>query len=218
MFRAVLGFAILASLAGGAMQKPLSQEEIDRLNKRCYDARADYWSRLPFADFLPQAILKAHQPDSGWKAIDIGSGTGSLVMWLTNHHYKVLCLDPSDEMVRRTRSLGLETLQTTIQQFSTEEKFDLVVAVLSLIHVPKVEMPTQMDKIASLLNPGGVLALAMIEGNGEGVGETSSSYPRYFSYYTRQEVLELTKGHFSLIEEKRLAGPVTYLIFLFRKN
>lgn len=210
-------FATQTLTADTVMQKP-TRSEIDILNKKCYDARADYWDRLPFPDFLPTAILRAHHPQNTKKALDIGSGTGRLAQWLTNNGYQVLCLDPSDEMVRRTKSMGLATLQKTVQEFSTQEKFDLILAILSLIHVPKSEMPAQIAKIYQMLSPEGVFALAMIGGQGEGVGETTSDFPRYFAYYDRKEILDLTQNHFTLLQEWQTGGPINYLVYLFRKK
>jgi 2-polyprenyl-3-methyl-5-hydroxy-6-metoxy-1,4-benzoquinol methylase len=209
---------VFAITIGSPMQSPSNQPNINELNRKCYDARADYWDRLPFPEFLPQAILRAHDPHGGWKAIDIGSGTGRLASWLANHGYEVLCLDPSGEMVRRTKALGFPTLQSTIQEFTTAEKFDLVLAILSLIHVPKSEMPQQIEKISVMLVSKGVFALAMIKGQGEGVGETASEYPRYFAYYTRQEIMNLTRDRFDLIDELQVNGPVSYIVFVFRKR
>ena len=65
------------------------------------------------------------------------------------------CLDPSDEMVRRCREKGLKTVQTTLQAFQTEEKFAIVIAILSLIHVQKNEFAAQIEKIRSCLEPEG---------------------------------------------------------------
>jgi 2-polyprenyl-3-methyl-5-hydroxy-6-metoxy-1,4-benzoquinol methylase len=195
-----------------AMTFMYQPDEIDALNKKCYDARAAYWDRLPFPAFLPEAIQRNKAP--GQRALDIGSGTGRLAAWLAKEGFQVVCLDPSDEMVRRTKAMGLPTLQTTIQTFQTSEKFDLILAILSLIHVQKKEMPAALAKIWGMLNQDGIFALAMIEGQGEGVGETDSKFPRYFAYYNRQEILDLTAGHFTLLEEYRSGG---YLVFIFKK-
>lgn len=196
----------------------LTTEEIDAINKRCYDINADYWHRLPFADFLPQWIIEFHNPAAGYQALDIGSGTGLLAGWLKKSGFDVLCIDPSDEMVRRSRELGLETIQSTLQQFSTERKFGLIIAVLSLIHVSKHEMRCQIKRIANWLVPGGTFALAMIEGKGEGVGENKSSYPRYFSYYTKEEILNLRSEDFECLACRKTGAPISYLVFIFRKK
>lgn len=203
-------------LALSLMSQPPSPSDWDELNKKCYDARADNWDRLPFASYLPEALLRNKAP--GQKALDIGSGTGRLAAWLASKGFQVLCLDPSDEMVRRTRALGFTTIQTTLQAFNSSDKFDLILAILSLIHVPKKALPTELAKIRDMLNPGGLFALAMIEGQGEGVSETASEYPRFFNYYSRQEILDLTAGQFTLLEEHQTGGSINYLVFIFRIN
>lgn len=195
----------------------ISTGDINALNTQCYNAKAD-WDRMPFADFLPSQILLKHPSDAGMRALEIGSGTGLLALFLQTHGFEVLCLDPSEEMVRRSREKGLTTIQTTLQNFSSKEKFGLVSAVLSLIHVPKREAFVQIRKIADWLNPHGTFILALIEGKGEGIGEKNSNYPRYFSYYTRQEVLDLTQEYFQVVFEKEVKGPVSYLVFIFQKK
>ncbi len=213
-------FAYASELSGAKMHsnKPMSTDELNALNMQCYNTRASDWDRLPFADFLPNEILLKHQPVAGMRALDIGSGTGMLAQWLSKHGFSVLCLDPSDEMVRRCRKKGLETVQTTLQEYQPKEKFGLIVAVLSLIHVPKREISQELKRIASWLNPGGTFVLTVIEGRGEGVGEQYSGTPRYFSYYTRQEVLDLTQSDFHCVFEKRTNPPIPYLIFIFQKK
>ena len=197
-----------------------STKAINALNISCYNARADYWNRMPFASFLPTEILLKHTPSAGMCALDIGSGTGMLAEWLVKHGFAVICLDPAEEMVRRCKAKGLDIEQTTIQEFSCDKKFGLITAVLSLIHVPKREISTQLKRISEWLNPSGTFVLALIEGNGEGVGEQNSSYPRYFSYYTIQEVLDLTQSDFNCIFTKRTDAnfSITYLIFIFQKK
>lgn len=196
---------------------PIPIHEINAINKRCYNARADLWDRMPFGGVLPEKILQLRIPEAGMKALDIGSGTGMLAEWLARHGYDILCLDPSDEMVRRCQAKQLKTIQTTIQNFSTNEKFGLILAVLSLIHVPKADVPALFQRMDSWLNHEGLFVLGLIEGKGEGIGERDSKYPRYFSYYTREEILKTVPTHWSCVYENRVSGPVSYLIFVFRK-
>jgi SAM-dependent methyltransferase len=205
--------------AGGMTpSQSLPTDSIDALNARCYNANADYWDRMPFADFLPAQILLTHDATTGMRALDIGSGTGQLADWLVKHGFDLLCLDPSEEMVRRCRAKKLITVQTTLQHFSCAEKFGLISAVLSLIHVPKQELPNELKRISNWLNPGGTFVLALIEGQGEGVKEKGSDYPRYFSYYTCQEILDPTRKDFDCVYKNRTSGPIAYLVFIFKKK
>lgn len=196
----------------------MNTQAIDAINRACYDAKAEYWDRMPFADFLPAWILRHYNPKMGKDVLDIGSGTGMLAEWLTKQGFNVLCLDPSPEMVRRTRERGLQTLQTTVQQYSDDKHYGLVIAVLSLIHVPKKEIAAELKKISSWLQPGGLFALAMIEGHGEGIGEQQSPFPRYFAYYTNQEIHDLVQNDFIILEERKVGSPISYLVYLLRSQ
>lgn len=197
--------------------EPEKYDHINEINRQCYNHCADYWDRLPFKDFLPQEIVRIHNPVAGYRTLDIGSGTGMLAEWLVKNGFDLLCIDPSEEMILRCRNKGLQVEQCTIQKFIPRESFGLVVAVLSLIHVQKKEIAEQIDKIHKMLNPEGTFVLAVIEGHGEGISETEAKYPRYFSYYTRDEILQLTSGKFRLLSERSWSRDSSYLVFIFRK-
>src|SRR5262249_15063257 len=133
--------------------------------------------------------------------------------------FDVLCLDPSSEMVRRCRKKGLKILQTTFQEYSSQQQYAMVVAILSLIHVPKKDFPEQLTKIKAMLPKGGIFLLALIEGKGEGVQEDVSDYPRYFAYYTPDEVRQHLKDSFEELDYKHVdAGHTKYLVFAFKKH
>lgn len=195
----------------------VERQQIDTLNCYCYDHCADAWNRFPFKDFLPTQITTFFNKENSRTVLDIGSGTGSIAIWLKNLGFQATCLDPSTEMVRRTRQMGLITFQDTIQNFSTDQKFGMVLAILSLIHVPKNEFPNQIQKIHKLLEPKGLFVLAMIEGEHEGVKEAQSEYPRFFAEYQEQEILEIVQPNgFQLLDYRRVPNnSLNYLVFFF---
>ena len=197
----------------------ISAEQIDQINQACYDNRADYWDRFPFEKEIQELIRENYTPELGKHVLDIGSGNGNIAKWLKEDGFKVLCIDPSSEMVRRTRAKGLETRQLRIQDFDSKEQFAMVFAVLSLIHVPKREFPLQLEKIAAWIPRGGIFTLAMIEGNSEGIAETNSQYPRFFAKYSMEQLKYLTKDQFDLIKSYRIvAGGVGYLLLGLKKK
>ena len=193
-------------------------EKWNQVNQRCYDLQADNWDRFPFADFLPLFIQHYHDPRLGNTVLDIGSGTGVLAKWLQDQGFEPFCIDPSDEMVRRCRKKGLTVQQTTIQDFHSNETFGMVMAILSLIHVPKNEFSEQITKIATLLPQKGIFLLALIEGNSEGIQEVSSGYPRYFSTFAKDDVLNMTKGQSDLLDYRSVGKNPTYLVFVLQKR
>jgi 2-polyprenyl-3-methyl-5-hydroxy-6-metoxy-1,4-benzoquinol methylase len=157
----------------------------DVLNEACYNNQASHWDRFPYPSSLP-CFIEKYDPKIGKKVLDIGSGVGVLAEYLQNKGFDVECIDPSIEMVRRTTTKGLKTTQARIQDFTTSSQYSMVFAILSLIHVPKKEFEMQIQKIASFLPSKGVFFLGLLEGAGEKI--SSDEYPRFFSYYMREEV------------------------------
>lgn len=196
----------------------LSTPEINELNQKCYDAQADRWLRFPFQSVLPGWVKVYATPG---RVLDIGSGNGVFASWLKENGFDVLCLDPSSEMTRRCREKGLETIQTTIQEFHSQESFSSVFAILSLIHVPKAELPLQAEKIASLLPSGGMFFIALIEGSSEEVKEKETGYPRFFSTFQKEEALAYFSPWFDLIAFERSPSTNTAtpsLLFALKKK
>lgn len=189
--------------------------EIDQLNVKCYDARANYWDRFPFPDQLPTLFWKYYTPELGTKVLDIGAGTGRVASYFKESGFAVTCLDPSSEMIRRCHKLDLKTIQTTIQDFDTEEKFGIVVAILSLIHVPKVEWKAQVEKIYHSLEINGLFILSLLKGTTEEIEEYGSGYPRFFARFTPDEVREKLKDNFT---ELSYYEKNQYMLFFFRKK
>ena len=188
----------------------------DSVNQSCYDHCYQYWDRFPFPDILPHWLMST--PYKGGTFLDIGSGTGQFAKWLQEQGYTVTCLDPSSAMVRQCQAKGLTCMQTTFQDYREEQTYSMICAILSFIHIPKNEWPLQLARVAQYLAADGLFCLALIEGKGEGMTEQSAQYPRYFAYFTRNEIERLTLPHFELLRFTSVPAPCgSYLLFLFRK-
>ncbi len=193
------------------------QNEIDRVNKACYDNCADIWDRFPFPEAIPKFVQKYYTPNLGNNVLDVGSGTGILAKWLLDQGFNVLCLDPSSEMVRRCQEKGLRTQQGSLQDYRSKDQFGMIFAILSLIHIPKTAFSSQIKKLADSLSPGGILFLAMLEGQGEGFFE-GQKYPRFLSFYSTDEVKEKIKPFFMQMDyHYAKAGGIGYMLFVLKK-
>lgn len=199
-------------------EPPTTQDLIDAANCRCYDVRGSIWDRFPFPDVIPQYMERYYKSSLGQRVLDVGSGTGVLANWLANQGYSVLCIDPSLEMVQRCSKKGLQALQAKVQDFTTEEQFGTIFAILSLIHVPKKDFDGQLQKLHTILMPNGLFFLAMLEGHEEKWIDKESEFPRFISFYTKEEILKHTQGMFVLRDTYYTNTYGTgYFLFVFSK-
>ena len=102
-------------------------------------------SKSTFLEFVREQV-----PAPPARVLDVGCGQGELTTSLAVAGYDVLGIDPLAPPGDYFRRLKLEDVDET-------ERFDAVVAGFSLHHVSDLE--TGLDKIARLLEPGGVLVV-----------------------------------------------------------
>jgi SAM-dependent methyltransferase len=84
------------------------------------------------------------------RLLEVGCGRGELALALADRGFDVTAIDPHAPDGSLFQRVGLE-------DFSDARGFDAVIASVSLHHID--DLPGALDKIASFLPPGGVLAL-----------------------------------------------------------
>jgi SAM-dependent methyltransferase len=100
------------------------------------------------AAFYEFTLLHLPEPDA--RVLEVGCGDGELAIALAHSGYSVTAIDPEapeGAIFRRAR----------LEEFFDEDNFDAVVASVSLHHVDAIGVA--LDKIVSLLRPGGLLVL-----------------------------------------------------------
>jgi 2-polyprenyl-3-methyl-5-hydroxy-6-metoxy-1,4-benzoquinol methylase len=210
---------IFMMMQGKGMSSMPERSHLDAINQNCYNHCYQIWDRFPFPDTLSKWIIHYHDRSLGQSVLDIGSGTGQLAQWLKGQGFHVLGIDPSPMMIKQCQLKGIHCLLTTFQEYQETQPFSLILSILSFIHIPRNEWPAQLAKVANLLLPKGLFILAVIEGRGEEIQEASSGYPRFFAYFTREEIIKLTHKDFELIDFVSYPAPKSgYLLFAFRKR
>jgi SAM-dependent methyltransferase len=174
-----------------------------------YDAIADEFARRNAA--MPESLVALGEELLAWlperpRVLDAGCGTGRDLAWFEAHGAVASGVDVSAGMLRqaRTRVQGrLERADLRALPFA-DASFDAVWCMAVLLHLPKAEAPHALGELHRVLRPGGLLAVTLKRGAGEGVEPGLEGWPdRFFARYEEAEVVAL------LADCGFEAGPVT---------
>lgn len=104
----------------------------------------------------------------GARVLDAGCGSGRDAKAFLEMGYQVEAFDASSAMVELAREhTGLPVQLMTFADVDWKEEFDGIWCCASLLHVPSLELPGGMRRLADALKPGGVWYVSFKYGNGE---------------------------------------------------
>lgn len=146
-----------------------------------------YRQRDWFIEFLP--VQNAH-------ILDLGCGPGWDTLYFRGRGYHVTGVDLSSGMLEeaRQRVPGNAFVQADMRRLPLQSgSFGAVWACASLLHLPKESAMLALAEIARVLAPGGLLFLAVKQGEAESWREPADAVNRfYFAYYLSEELADLT--------------------------
>lgn len=135
--------------------------------------------------------------------LDVGCGAGTKSRYLINRKLRVLGIDLSEEMIKIARkevSLGQFIAMDLDDIEKLEESFDGIFVQAVLLHIPKKDIAEKLKKVAKKLKKGGYLYIAVKERRNDGPEEEMKTendygytYKRFFSYFSKDEVIEYIK-------------------------
>jgi SAM-dependent methyltransferase len=174
-----------------------------------YDAIAGEFARRNAA--MPESLVALGEELLGRLGdrpalLDAGCGAGRDLAWFEARGVAATGVDLSEGMLReaRTRVRGrLERADLRALPFA-DGSFDAVWCMAALLHLPKAEAPVALAELHRVLRPGGLLAVTLKRGAGEGLEPGLVGWPdRFFARYEAPELVALlAAGGFE-------AGPVT---------
>lgn len=111
-------------------------------------------------------VLPAIRRESPTKILDVGSGSGTIGLYLSSLGFKVIGLDVSKHAVDRANAsaqrLDIQSISKYINidfvRFSSNEKFDVIICFEVIEHLENDNFAIQ--KLKEKLAPGGLLALS----------------------------------------------------------
>ncbi len=206
---------------GGQAEK-YTEMEVLEANNAFYDSFADMFDKIPFDGIITGYFNKYATSAMGKKVLDIGSGPGALAKWIQSLGFSVLCVEPSDAMCQRCRARGLEVLKVAAENLKLNETFDHIFALSSLIHVLPEKLPRVLQTIEGLLADSGIVYCSFLLGDKCGMEDpTNSGKKRFFSRFSREEIVKMTEPLFILresmeVEVKRMDS--SFLIQVMQKR
>ena len=123
-------------------------------------------------------------------------GPGRDAAYFTDFGFQVTGIDASAEMIeeakRRVTNVTFTRMPLESLTF-TEQSFDGIWAMASLLHIPRSAAPDALKGFHRVLKPSGILFLGMKTGKEEGIVRTPEylEEPRWFVYYTLPDLLAL---------------------------
>lgn len=137
-----------------------------------------------------RSILRASPGGSLGRVLSIGCGEGEFERMLAPHAEKVIALDISSQAIELAKQLtaeqrieNLDFQCLSISDLDWDERFDTVICLAFLHHVPEDEVPALLERICEHLEPGGMLYTQdpNVKGLLRAIGRVvlGSSYDRY---------------------------------------
>jgi len=137
--------------------------------------------------------------------LELGAGTGHDSQFFMENGLQVVAIDLSAEMVKRCKEKSIEAYEMDFYDLGALGKtFDCIWAMNSLLHTPKADLPQVLQGINTVLNPNGLFYMGVYGGvnsENEYVNERAAT-PRFFSFYTDEELQEVLARHFEILSFK----------------
>jgi SAM-dependent methyltransferase len=145
--------------------------------------------------------------------LELGSAYGRDAAYIESLGYRVERTDAAQGFVDLLRGYGFEARNLNAITNDIPGPYDFVLASTVLLHFTRVESELVSRKVFAALNVGGKFALSLIQGEGEEWAEGKLGAPRFFCYWTAEQIGRLLTGvGFSDIEvSSNEAGPLTFL-------
>ena len=146
-----------------------------------YNQNADtFFSGTVSVDFTQTQNKFLNYLNPGDSILDFGCGSGRDTKYFLEAGMKVDAIDGSEEMCRiASEYTGIEVQQMLFQELVVHDQYDGIWACASILHLPKNELKSVVQKMATALKTHGIIYTSFKYGEFE--GERNG---RYFTDFT----------------------------------
>ena len=127
--------------------------------------------------------------------LDVGFGSGRDMLYFKSKGFEVFGIDPTLAFCNHARSLDLNVEQSTIENYNTNKKFDVIWVCASLLHCK--DLNSAFKKCYDLLKQNGIMYVSLKVGEGE-----ENIDNRYFHYVSHDSLSSIIyKNNFKVLKE-----------------
>ena len=154
------------------------------------------------------------------RILEFGSAFGRDARYLQGKGYGVTCTDATPAFVDLLQRDGFGAYLLNAIEDPMPDEIDVVLANAVLLHFTREEAARVLVKIHAALSGGGTFAFTLKQGEGEGWSEEKLGAPRFFAYWTKEQIeQELQRAGFNdvTVWGDRPTGNATWLQIIARK-
>lgn len=164
------------------------------------------------------SLLAGHVLPGGGSLLDVGGGNGGVAERVAGHFgLRGTVLDPAASDVVKARQRGLDAFTGTVEDWKTENRFDVILLCQTIEHLFDLRMA--LDRIRSLLTPQGLFYCDIVDFTEacrhEGPPEVSSKIDHCFWLWQEAAPTIFRSVGFEVVSMSAVSGP-DYVGFLLR--
>jgi ubiquinone/menaquinone biosynthesis C-methylase UbiE len=177
----------------------MNEKDLVEITINSYDEVAEEYSRFHSTEsFKNRLDTFINLLSEKGLVLDAGCGCGRDTKYLLDRGIETIGIDLSQGMVDQARKYvpNAEFLQMDMRKLEFEvSTFDGILAMASVLHIPKNQMPYLLTEFRRILKANGLLYIAVMIGSGEKYVEKSAAVPemgpRFFAFYNEKELRDI---------------------------
>ena len=175
-----------------------------------------YYKIVSSFELLPELEIFINKVKKNGNILDLGCGPGHHSRVFVDNGFTVEGIDLSTEMIaiakKEVTGANFQVMDILDLNFE-KESFDGIWASASLLHIPKKNLKSVLNKLKSALTKEGVLYISLKKGEGSEILKDNryGGVDKYYVYYRPEEINELLKiVGFEIIENEERSKRAIY--------